>query len=358
MTGMTRIVIDASCLRAGFPTGVERSFLLTLRAFFPLANDYDIRIMLPRSVSLDVPTGVTVQAIPRLPLAYWRSRVLPRELETQQAEVFLSPITALPPVTSCPCIATVHEIAGYQRSPAENPIEELRQERALAKLETRASLILVPSERTRTDLASFEPRLKTRMRLLPQPVDPRFLAASAQASKGARKGLLFVGAARRRKNLDRIFGAHASLPALLRQEHPLTCAGPDRFKGKGARGKHRPAVRVTTGELIELLSSCRALLLPSLSEGFGLPVLEALALGRPVLISKASASSEILGAYRDKLAVTVDPQLCSSIATGLQRLLEDDALAMAAREHGPSLARAYSPERSAQTWLGAIRELT
>ena len=94
-------------------------------------------------------------------------------------------------------------------------------------------------------------------------------------------------------------------------------------------------------------------MLPSLSEGFGLPALEALAVGRPVLGSRDSVTADLCG----DLAVLVDPYDPGSIARGMLQLLEDDGPARRAHAGGPGLARAFRPEQSARRWWELLGEL-
>src|SRR6185503_14198182 len=84
---------------------------------------------------------------------------------------------------------------------------------------------------------------------------------------------------------------------------------------------------------------------PSLYEGFGLPPLEAMACGTPVVTSRLSSLPEVVG----DAAVLVDPYSVEDIAAGMQRVLEDDALRARLAVEGPARAKAFSWERSVKT---------
>ena len=106
-------------------------------------------------------------------------------------------------------------------------------------------------------------------------------------------------------------------------------------------------------QLIDRMRSVRAVVLPSLSEGFGIPALESMATGTPVLGSRGSVTGELCG----ELAVLVDPYAREDIELGFRRLLGDPALAEAALKRGPGLARKYLPDRTAAGWTRVLAEL-
>jgi glycosyltransferase involved in cell wall biosynthesis len=93
--------------------------------------------------------------------------------------------------------------------------------------------------------------------------------------------------------------------------------------------------------LLGLIANARALLFPSLAEGFGLPVVEAMALGTPVLTSDRGALAEIAGGA----ALTVDPTRVDAMAAALARLVSDDALVRALVDRGRVRAATFSTDR-------------
>jgi len=344
MTGV--VSFDGSCLGARVFTGVERSFLLTLRSF---ARMHARAVLFAPESAVDrlsLPATIDIRAIPNVPLAIWRRLLLPRELLQLRPAAHWTPTTALPPKVPCPCIATVHEIPELHAEAAEHPLRQLRQERAREHLDARAWRVVVPSKNSASDLARRHPALAGRIRVIPQPVDPRFLEHRPETS---RRGFVFVGTERRRKNLARIVAAWRSLPAAIRIREPLRLIGASRHET--ARDViHEPGL--DTDRLITRMASARAVVLPSLSEGFGIPAIEALATGTPVLGSAGSVTADLCG----DLAVLVDPYSRDDIERGLHRILSDTELGNAARARGPVIARRFHPDRTAEAWLRLLAE--
>lgn len=143
--------------------------------------------------------------------------------------------------------------------------------------------------------------------------------------------VLFVGTLEPRKNLSRLLQAYASLPEAVRQELLLVLAGGQGWrlgdlKGHVADLKIESSVRLTgyvsDADLAQLYRQARFLAMPSLYEGFGFPIIEANAMGVPVLTSNRSSMPEVAG----DAGILVDPDDVSSIRDGLQRLATDPVL--------------------------------
>jgi glycosyltransferase involved in cell wall biosynthesis len=169
--------------------------------------------------------------------------------------------------------------------------------------------------------------------------------------------VLAVGTLEPRKNLPRLVDAYSSLDAAAQARHPLVVAGAPGWE----TGPTRSALRalgercqvlgyVSDAALAELYRRCAAFCYPSLGEGFGLPVLEAMAAGAAVVTSRVSSLPEVGG----DAVEYVDPSRVASIAAGLQAVLGDEAhraeLAMRARMR----AREFSWERFARTALQTL----
>jgi glycosyltransferase involved in cell wall biosynthesis len=110
--------------------------------------------------------------------------------------------------------------------------------------------------------------------------------------------------------------------------------------------------RVALGELVELYNTAKLFVYPSLYEGFGLPVLEAMACGCPVITSDRSSLPEIAG----DAAVLIDPEDTTGLALAIKSLIEDRALAKDMQRRGLERAAEFSWERCAQQTLGVYRE--
>ncbi len=136
--------------------------------------------------------------------------------------------------------------------------------------------------------------------------------------------MLAVGTLEPRKNLPRLVSAYASLPVELQAQHPLVVVGAEGWRTgetlaalKSLGERARLLGHVSDAELVRLYRRCDVFCYPSLGEGFGLPVLEAMAAGAPVLTSNATSLPEVGG----EAVEYVDPWSVESIAAGLTRLL-------------------------------------
>lgn len=166
--------------------------------------------------------------------------------------------------------------------------------------------------------------------------------------------LLYSGATDPRKNLSRLIDAYASLPAATRAEHQLVLAGGmpgDHLEALMARaqatglGSHEIVFtdRVSDEQLVVLYSFCKAYVLPSLYEGFGLPALEAMSCGAAAIASNASSLPEVI----EEPEALFDPRSTTDIAEKINRVLTDDEFRGYLIERGLRQARTFSWDRTA-----------
>ncbi|MGE3272093.1 MAG: glycosyltransferase family 4 protein [Chloroflexota bacterium] len=177
--------------------------------------------------------------------------------------------------------------------------------------------------------------------------------------------VLYLGANDRRKNLDGLIRAYAGLPSAIREAHPLVIAGrqwphdhplyPDPRKVVQEYGLEHQVIftgGIPQEEKAALLSAATVFAFPSLYEGFGLPVLEAMACGTPVLTSSTSSLPEVAG----DAAVLVDPASVPAITNGLGRLLDSPDLRQRLSEQGLARARQYRWSEVARRTVEVYRQ--
>ena len=249
------------------------------------------------------------------------------------------------PRMPCPVVVTVHD-ASYARAPELFSWRDRLLFRFVAGSVRRATRVIAVSEFTRQDVIDLYGLAPESVHAIPNGVDRRFAPRPGAASAvRAAFGLdapyvLTVGALQPRKNVPRLIEAFASAAP---GDHVLAVVGGDRG---GRDAVLSAAARCGLGERLRLLghvgedalpdlySGARALAFPSLYEGFGLPALEAMACGAPVVASRTTGLGEAVG----DAALTVDPTSVDELAEALSRVLSDEALR--ARLIAAGLARA------------------
>jgi glycosyltransferase involved in cell wall biosynthesis len=330
------IVLDADVLGRN-RTGEETYVLNLLRQLPLVAPDLSFTAV-TRNPEL-VPDGV--QAI-RLPARFQETRMawsLPRLLRrlAPQAAHFQH---ALPLAWHGPSIVTVHDLHFEHDPSVMGRFDRFVFKTVVPRAVRRADHVIAVSETTKRDVVDLYGVAAEKVTVTPHGVDPAF--SPGDRSHGAY--VLFVGAIQARK--DPLAAAAAAAAVGL----PLVAAGPEREPALAAELRARGAdVRgwVEKDELVELYRGAAALILPSRFEGFGIPVLEAMASGTPVVLSGDAALVEVAG----EAGVYAED---GDFATALRRALADRARWSAA---GIQRASAFSWEESARRTAEVYRQV-
>lgn len=257
-----------------------------------------------------------------------------------------------------PAIAFVHDLA-FRVRPDEVPWQQRLYLGTLLPAALRnAGRVLVPSPATRADLLREYPveGLEERLEVVPEGISD--LPAGVELPVGLRPGyVLAVGTVEPRKNYGRLVEAYLRVSRKLGDATPqLVIAG--RQGWGGARVEPVPGVvhlqHVDDGLLRALYEHAQALAFPSLYEGFGLPLLEAMHFGVPALIGDRGALPELAAGA----AVLADPESVAEIAAGLESLLTDPALRRRLASQGRRRARSFTWDAAAgrvEELLGTLR---
>jgi len=292
----------------------------------------------------------------------WHALRWPRvERATGPVDVVHATAVAVPP-SDAPLVMTINDLAFLADASQATRHGNRFFRRGTDLARERARLVLVPSEATAQECrdAGFD---ADRIRLVPygveiHPVTEADVAAVRQRHALHRPYVLFVGTVEPRKNLAAVVGAMASL---VGRGVDLAIVGPDGWnEDLAARlaplegtdvSVHRLGF-VPRADLPALYAGCAAFCYPSLREGFGLPVLEAMAHGAPVVTSVGTATAEVAG--HDGLLV--DPLDHGAVGAALVRLLDDPGLADDLRARGAARAATYTWERTAGLLAAAYAE--
>lgn len=303
--------------------------------------------------------------------AYSRMRNLLFRAHTRKLRGFLlhTPNYILMPFDG-PAVTTVHDLSAFN-FPETHPPERVRfLERHLPRTLERADRVLADSQFIADEIHQKlgVPREKLRVVALGvdaayRPRDPKEMA-EALARHGLVAGgyLLVVATQEPRKNLARLALAYSGLPQELRSRYPLVIVGARGWLNSDlekvlspleANGSLRRLGYVSEQDLPLIYAGAHAFAFPSIYEGFGLPVLEALASGTPVLTSNVSSLPEICA----DIALCVDPHDTDALRSGLERLLDDATWRRASRDRGLQHAAKFPWSRCVDETVAVYQEL-
>jgi len=339
-----KIALDAMLL-GGRRSGVEQAILSLARALAETGRE-TYRLYAPgafrgnglssnhfRISRSRLPVGLRPVRI------FWEQCLFPLILARDGADLlhapgYIAPLAARPPV-----VLTVYDLIALRFPRLCTASNALHYRLLLPASVRKAAGIIVPSRTTRDDLVRFDPRTADRIRVIPPGLDPSFRGRQQGAGSDpvrrtyglAGPYILFVGRTEPKKNVETLVEAFAVLKRDGRLPHKLVLAG--------ARGwAHDAVVRrvrrlgleqevVCTGFvpaalLPDLYGMADVFVFPSLYEGFGLPPLEAMACGTPVIVSDRGALPETTGSA----AVRADPRDPAALARAVREVLTDAGL--------------------------------
>jgi glycosyltransferase involved in cell wall biosynthesis len=379
---MTHYVLDARTATPHFP-GIGRYVTNLAAALAPLlATDERLTILHAPSHPLTLPSSpaVALLSVAAGPFGLAQQWDIPRLLRRLSADLYHNAYIAMPYAPGVPTVLTVYDLI-----PLLYPEQSSGRARRLAHLTNSlalraANVVLAISEATRADyLAHFRVPAE-RIVTAPLAADPAFRPQSdaAVAALRARLALperyvLYLGSNKPHKNLVGLVEAwrianqrisesanHAS--RVTHHASHLAIAGawderyPEARQRVAALGLNDSVMflgPVAEADLPALYSGAELFVFPSLYEGFGFPVLEAMACGTPVICSNVSSLPEVAGSA----ALQVDPRETDALAGAMDRVLSDAALREEMRRAGLAQAGRFSWTHTAQQTLDAYRRV-
>ncbi|MBI2953590.1 MAG: glycosyltransferase family 4 protein [Chloroflexi bacterium] len=300
---------------------------------------------------------------------------IPVELITGQVDVFHSPDFVLPPVRRAAKVLTVHDLS-FLLFP-ECAEEGLRSylERAVPASVARANIITADSANTKNDLVCLLDASPDKVEVVYGGVEDRFrpLNGNGEALSATRRKfglsypfILSVGVIEPRKNLKRLVEAYALLKSRAGFQHKLVIAGRKGwlydavFRRVEDLKLSKDVVflgPIPDADLVALYNLADVFVYPSLYEGFGLPPLEAMACGTPVVSSNSSSLPEVVG----DAGLMAPPEDVEAIADAIERVVFDSALANELRARGLVKAKQFTWYRAAEkimsVYLRAAEEM-
>ena len=301
----------------------------------------------------------------------WEQLVLPRWLHHDRVTLFHGPVNALPIAWRGQSVVTILDLTFMLLPEAFNRANRLYLRWMVAFAAARADRIIAISEATRRDVIA-------RLRVPPEriqriycgverefrPIEDGHDLRGLREKWGLGEGfILYLGTIEPRKNLIRLIDAYAELRRRKATDRTLVLAG-----GRGwgdemiVRRAHEAGVDehvrfvgfVPEHEMPLWYNAADLFVYPSEYEGFGLPPLEALACGTPVVASNRSSLPEVVG----EAGVLVDPTDTAAMADAMQRVLEDERLQSRLSKAGPEQARPFTWRRMAEETLGVYRAVS
>ena len=274
------------------------------------------------------------------------------------------------PIVNKPLLATVMDVI-----PLSHPHFLKSQSRYLKsfiwkKLTQRADRIITISEFSKTEINKYLGFSENQIDVIPLGVDQRFFQRISDIERQATLNslgittpfFLFLGSIQPRKNLVRLLEAQAKLPRSLARQYPLIIAGKLAWDDRKTLAAIEQAISegrakwlnyISEDQKLCLLQSATGLAFVSLYEGFGLPIVEALASELPVITSNCTSMPEVI----KDAGILVDPENSQQITDALLSLIEDSALANNLKVLGKKRSQLFSWEENAKSTLSIYQKM-
>ena len=365
-----RIGIDyTAAVRQGAGIGRYTRELVRALAELDRGNDYVLLAATGRQGQEpgEWPPNFRVRSVPisdRVLAILWHRLQLPLwvELATGPLDIFHSPDFVLPPVRHARTLLTVHDLSFMRHPECADANLRAYLNKVVPRSVHRADLVLADSQNTKDDLVELLGVAPDRIEVIYPGVEERFRPIEDQALLGKVRRrynlpprfVLGLGTLEPRKNFPCLIKAYSSLVTRYPSLQLVIAGGKgwlyqEIFATVERLGLEAQVIFpgfVADGDLPALYNLADLFVFPSLYEGFGLPPLEAMACGTPVITSNASSLPEVVG----QAGLMVEATDVEALAEAMKRVLEDDALREGMIAKGLEQAREF-------TWEGAAAKL-
>ncbi len=347
--------------------GISQYTVRLVHALVALQKEDEILLLESRKVPSDGewPASVRRARLITPPHNRYEQIALPLELLRHPIDLLHSPDFIPPYRRRCRSVITIHDLA-FLRFPHLLTQESARYYGQVARAVESADQIIAVSQATRQDLLELLGADPGKITVVPsgvapecRPLDPAEVEHHRSRLALPERFILFVGTLEPRKNLPTLLKAFSRL--WKAQKVPLVIVGgkgwlyEELFQVRDALGlgeEVRFVGPVPSQQLVYYYGCATCLVLPSLYEGFGLPALEAMACGTPVVVSNVSSLPEVVG----DAGLLVDPEDVEGLAATLGRLLADGNLRQRLISLGLQRAKSFSWERTARETMAVYHK--
>lgn len=259
-------------------------------------------------------------------------------------------------------VVTLHDLISLRPEPWTSVASRNFYRQNIGKILREAKVLFAVSDYTRIDAEQHFPDIAGKFVITPLAANPVFRQMHVDREFLTRYGvanpqkpfLLYVGEIQPRKNVEGMLKAFKAMPARLRKEYQIIVIGSARKDNYSSFERAMTALQpdseiyhfedVPVEDLVKFYNTAFAFVYLSFFEGFGLPVIEAMSCGCPVLTSSTTSIAEVAGGA----ALTVDPSDEDAVMAGLHELLTDEALRLSLVEKGVGRSRDFSWKKTAE----------
>ena len=310
--------------------------------------------------------------LPRTLRIIWEHTFLPLSLSKERVDLFWGPCNFLPLIKACRYLVTIHDLAPFLLPHSLPLIRRIYYKRAFENSIRLADQIIVVSESLKTDLIKSLAVPEEKIKVIYNGIDESFRPVTDNAilSRIHEKYhlpssfILTLGVLEPKKNIERLLQTYADLKKSLPNLPKLVIGGSREYGWMNSRVFQLVKSLaldddvIFTGTIVHedlpaVYNLATLFILPSLYEGFGLPIIEAMACGTPVITSNTSSLPEVAG----NAAVLVDPYDVEKISQAIGQVLTNERLQKEMREKGKENAKRFSWERAANALLEIFEEI-
>jgi len=367
-----RIAWDISIQSFKYRTGVERVQRDLLREMIRFDTTNEYFLIAKNEVKFDFPIPDNFQIVDissKRPTYLWREQFIPPIIKKSKIDVLHSPVSAIPILGSCKKIATVHELPWVERRRGTETVK--KQHKIWLFLNTRfADTIAAVSHRTRDNILKLYPESASKIKVIYHGVSPIFEQLDIlpdpeeflwQYEIPVAPFIFFVGSLRRKKNLSLLLDSFEDLvkggsSMNLVMAGIRNTAWPDlveRIEKQPLKGRVFLPGYLSDRNLNFFYNMAEIMAYPSMFEGFGLPPLEAMACGTPVVTTSGGAIPEIVG----DAAIIVDPLDTKAMTQSFAKLHEDPLFGAEYVRRGFLTVKKFTWRKAAEAYLDLYKSL-